>query len=166
MNMAMVIAERSLCERDKVGAVVVSQSNRIIDTGYNGPPAGMMRHGTVSEAGCTMWCPRARQSYENEMQRKRLGDIGAFEAPLHEGYLDCHALHAEANALMFGDRAEREGGTIYISSGVCGGCAKLIANSGLKRVVCDVTHAAPHRSSGEWFAWLELCGITVEEMTH
>lgn len=160
--MAMVIAERSLCERDKVGAVVVSANNRIVDTGYNGPPRGMHR----DESGCENWCPRAkkRTTFKREIQGEMRDILTGMTLDAH--YDDCHSLHAEANALMFGDRAQREGGTIYVSSGVCGGCAKLIANSGLKRVVCDVSHVHAHRSSGEWFAWLTLCGLQVEEMTH
>lgn len=147
MNVAMVVAERSLCDRDKVGAVIVSSTNRIVDTGYNGPPRGMYR----DESGCVAWCPRARAG-------------GGVE--LYPNYEDCPALHAEANALMFSDRRLRENGTIYISSGVCGGCAKLIANSGLARVVCDVSHIAAHRDTAKWFAWMSRCGLDVMEMKH
>jgi dCMP deaminase len=147
MNMAHVIAERSLCDRDKVGAVVVSATNRLLDTGYNGPPRGMPR----DESGCANWCPRAA--------------VGLKRAP-NPAYDDCNSIHAEANALLFGDRSQRAYGTIYISSGVCSGCAKLIANSGLTRVVCDVTHVMPHRDSDMWFTWLRHCGLRVDEMKH
>lgn len=166
MAMARVIAQRSLCDRDRVGAVVVSASNRIIDTGYNGPPAGFTRHHTVDEnkVGCTMWCGRARLSYDNIMQRKRLGNIGAFEEPLAQDYSDCPSLHAEANALMFSDRRLREGGTIYVSSGTCSGCAKLVANSGLARAVyasSDRADGASHRDSERWYDFLRDCGLEV-----
>ena len=154
MNTAHVMAERSLCDRDKVGAVVVSVGNRLVDTGYNGPPRGMHRE----EAGCTNWCDRA-QSVLRATQLGRARDLDAE-------YRDCPSIHAEANALLFGDRTQRQHGTIYITSGVCGGCAKLIANSGLKRVVCDTSHAAPHRDSSTWFDWLRNCGLRVDEMKH
>jgi dCMP deaminase len=154
MNMAIVISERSLCDRDRVGAVVVDKDNRIVDSGYNGPPRGMPR----DDSRCTNWCPRAALP-------TWIGEAGIIPM-LDPAYDDCHSLHAEANALMFSDRRLREGGTIYVSSGVCGGCAKLIANSGLRRLVCDTSHEAPHRSSSEWFAWLRLCNIEVMEMRH
>lgn len=47
----------------------------------------------------------------------------------------CVSLHAEANALVVCDRTQRELGTIYTTSIPCYDCAKLIANSGLARVV-------------------------------
>jgi dCMP deaminase len=157
MNVAMVVAERSLCDRDKVGAVVVDYSNRIVDTGYNGPPRGFnpMRILGAYEidyegTSCHNWCHRAIRDNQG----------------LDPNYEDCPSLHAEANALMFSDRRHREGGTIYITSGVCGGCAKLIANSGLARVVCDITHAQPHRDSSSWFDFMRNCGLIVDEMRH
>lgn len=47
----------------------------------------------------------------------------------------CPTLHAEANALSVCDRSQREGGTMYVTSAPCFPCAKLIANSGLARLV-------------------------------
>lgn len=165
MAVAHIVARRSLCDRDQVGAVVVSASNRIVDTGYNGPPRGMPQGGRT----CSSWCPRARRrSHKPDCGLITTHHLtctcGAYDHALNPDYDDCHSLHAEANALMFGDRTQREGGTIYISSGVCGGCAKLVANSGLLRVVCDTSTAAPHRNSGGWFAWLELCGVKCESV--
>jgi dCMP deaminase len=153
MQVAHVMAQRSLCDRDQVGAVVVSTSNRIVDTGYNGPPRGMPRD--EPEVGCRRWCMRGASSRDT---------YGQMHEGLNPLYDDCHSIHAEANALLFGERTQREGGTIYITSGVCGACAKLIANSGLKRVVCDMGNHAPHRNSGEWFAWLRLCGVECVEV--
>jgi dCMP deaminase len=150
MATALVISQRSLCDRDQVGAVVVSAQNRIIDTGYNGPPVGFYRS-TTGEVSCSAWCQRAM---------KRPGD------PNHPGdiyandYSDCPSLHAEANALMFSDRQLREGGTIYVSSGTCGGCAKLVANSGLARAVY-VDPGMPHRNSNHWYDFLRSCGVEV-----
>ena len=165
MQVAHVIAQRSLCDRDQVGAVVASTSNRIVDTGYNGPPRGMPRD--EPETGCKSWCPRARgPACDNYEIHPPHGNCAGWPG-LHYAYGDCHSVHAEANALLFGDRTQREGGTIYITSGVCGACAKLIANSGLKRVVCDVGNSPPyagHRNSGEWFAWLRLCGVECVEV--
>lgn len=79
-------------------------------------------------------------------------------------YSDCPSLHAEANALMFSDRRLREGGTIYVSSGTCGGCAKLVANSGLARAVYadqTATLNQHHRDSFRWYDFLRDCGLEV-----
>jgi len=44
-------------------------------------------------------------------------------------------VHAEQNALLFSDRHEREGATMYVTALPCFTCAKLIANSGIIEVV-------------------------------
>lgn len=147
---AKTIARRSLCSRDQVGAVIVSKSNRLLETGYNGPPAGFQ----TDNQPCTSWCVRATPAALQVAPRA-----------LDKNYADCPALHAEANALLRGDRAAREGGTIYVTSGVCFGCAKLIANSGLAMVVAvDPTlriERHKHRNTEKSYAFLEQCGITV-----
>ena len=147
MNVARVIAARSTCSRDQVGAVVVSASNRIIDTGYNGPPAGWQ---PIHSDGCTAWCPRAAQAQLSHAHG------------LVQDYSDCYSLHAEANALMFSDRRLREGGTIYVTSGTCSGCAKLVANSGLARAVyATADRDISHRDSARWYDFLQDCGLEV-----
>ena len=46
-------------------------------------------------------------------------------------------IHAEANAIVQAARngVRIEGGTIYVTASPCFGCFKMIANSGLKRIV-------------------------------
>ena len=148
LEVANVVAKRSLCVRDQVGAVIVSTANRIISTGYNGPPSGFEHN----EHPCSQWCARARASQVP----------GTTQLALD--YTDCPSLHAEANALSVCDRLVREGGTIYVTSHVCFNCAKLIANSGLTTL-----HVAPavflesvqHRDPRKSYDFLERCGITV-----
>lgn len=107
MQVAKTVAQRSLCTAMRVGAVIVDSGNRIMATGYNGPPAGFPNH----------YCPR-----EHSKDHRK-------------DFSDCIANHAEANALLYSDRTLREGGTIYITAEPCHYCAKLIASSGLARVV-------------------------------
>ena len=87
MQVAKTVAQRSLCTAMRVGAVIVDGGNRIMATGYNGPPAGFPNH----------YCPR-----EHSKDHRK-------------DFSDCVANHAEANARHY--------------------CAKLIASSGLARVV-------------------------------
>lgn len=77
-------------------------------------------------------------------------------------YDDCPSLHAEANALMRSDHSARVGGSIYVTSHVCFGCAKLIANSGLVRVVVDTDKADAHRNPIASYQFLLQCGIQVQ----
>ncbi len=148
MKVAVTIGERSMCARDKVGAVVVDAKNRIVDTGYNGPPAGYWLWAN-QRTTCESYCPRGQS-----------GRLLAF-GELDPAYDDCVSLHAEQNALMFSDRRLREGGKIYVSSGVCGTCAKLIANSGLSDVIMLERAGTEHRKTDKWCEFLEKCGITV-----
>jgi len=140
MEMAKIAAKRSLCSRAQVGALITDTTGRIVQSGYNGPPAGY-RHGSQP---CNIWCKRAS---------------GPTPSP---DYTDCVTLHAEANALMWSDRSLRQGGTIYITSHVCWGCAKLIANSGLSRVVVHAERPDLHRDPMASYTFLMECGVDVE----
>lgn len=191
LSVARTIAQRSLCSRDQVGAVVVSATNRLLETGYNGPPSGFL----TDNRPCSEWCSRASSEptgwratdgspdisleYENgkiyavmpggqvrhiasDETLRRMGFKPIFE--LEKDYSDCPSLHAEMNALLRGDRNAREGGTIYVTSGVCMGCAKAIANSGLTMVVVDHMWKnidTTHRNLDASYSFLERCGITV-----
>jgi len=192
LAVAGAVAKRSLCVRDQVGAVIVSPQQRIVATGYNGPPAGFCHN----EQPCSDWClrgqvkrqlgwvmPRNDHSYEIEFRdgktwlvhpqsrshpieltdevARQMGFTPEY-AQLEKDYSDCPALHAEANALSVCERSVREGGTIYITSNICWNCAKLTANSGLKRVVVLVKAEFAHRNSDKSYEFLEQCGLKVD----
>ena len=143
LDVADVIARRSRCSRSQVGAVIVDAMNRVVATGYNGPPANW--EGVASDS-CTDWCDRGRSGPTTETI---------------VSYVDCPSSHAEINALMFVDRRVAEGGTIYITGHVCWTCAKAIANSGLKRVVVRDDQAASHRTPERSYELLERSRIEV-----
>lgn len=105
MNIARAVSLRSDCERDKVGAVIVVD-RRIRATGYNGAAAG--------KPGCAE-CPR------------RL--VGG------PSYDNCVAIHAEQNALLYCDRNDLPGATLYTTRKPCYACEKLIDAAGITRVV-------------------------------
>lgn len=108
LGIAEAVAARSDCHRARVGAVVV-KDKRIRATGYNGAPAG--------KPGCAT-CPR------------RTADVEPGS-----DYTNCVAVHAEANALLYCDRTDLIGATLYVTREPCYGCTKLIAGSGVARVV-------------------------------
>jgi dCMP deaminase len=128
IEVAKVMACRSKCVLAQVGAVIVTHDNRINSTCYNGPPMGM-----DAEGSCTNWCPRAMKPVQDR-------------AP---DYTDCISIHAEANALLRADWTEIHGGTIYSTSSCCMSCAKLIANSGLIKVIHIVRDDADLRRNPE-----------------
>ena len=160
LAVASVVSERSLCDRDRVGAVIVDRANRIVSTAYNGPPAGFVEtRGLTNPARCSMWCSRATNGVETILD-EQAGEVRG----LQPDYSDCPSLHAEANALSVCDRSLREDGTIYVTSHVCGGCAKLVANSGLARVVVRPSASADHRRSEDWYTFLRHCRVLVSVM--
>lgn len=108
MAIAAVVATRSDCTRDKVGAVIV-RDNRIRSTGYNGAPAG--------KPGCDT-CPRAMSG-----------------VPQDSDYDNCVAVHAEANSLIHCDRADLLGAHVYTTRKPCPSCAKLLEGAGVLKVM-------------------------------
>lgn len=120
----------------------MSADNSTTWVGYNGPPANFPHHGQ----DCRSWCPRSQYA--------------GRRSPTYE---DCPAIHAEANALLKFDRNVGRNGWIYTNSDVCMGCAKLIANSGLKGVVVgqDITVDTSHRSPDRVYDFLKYCGLEV-----
>jgi len=108
LGIARAVSARSDCERDRVGAVVV-KDRRVRATGYNGAPAG--------KPGC-LSCPRRLSGVEPGSD-----------------YSNCVAVHAEANALLYCDREDLIGATLYITRAPCYACSKLIDGAGIARVV-------------------------------
>lgn len=108
LGIAQAVALRSDCERSQVGAVVVKE-RRIRATGYNGAPAGA--------PGC-LSCPRRESSV----------------APGSD-YSNCVAIHAEANALLYCDREDLPGAFLYVTRAPCYACSKLIAATGIIRII-------------------------------
>jgi dCMP deaminase len=139
LAVAQTVAQRSLCTRAKVGAVVTDTTNRVVATGYNSPPAGY-KHGSQP---CNTWCRRTTNLTPEP------------------DYSDCYAIHAETNALLYSDRSLRLGGTIYVTSHICFHCCKMVANSGLARVVVDDTSPAAHRNPMASYNFLLECGLEV-----
>ena len=113
MEMAELTAKRSTCMRRNVGAVIVKDKHAIA-TGYNGAPRGI-KH--CEDRGRCL--------------RQKLN------VPSGERHELCMALHAEQNAIIQAAAMGHaiEGGTIYITHQPCVICAKMIINSGIKRIV-------------------------------
>ena len=114
MQTAQVFAELSHARRLHVGAIVVKE-DRIISIGYNGMPAGW-------DNNC-----------EDEIGHV-FDDIGRIvETRLKT---KPEVLHAESNAVAKLARSNESGldADIFITHAPCLDCAKLIYQSGIKRV--------------------------------
>lgn len=132
----------STCSRRQYFAVVLAPNKRVAGIGYNGAPAGMAH---CVDGGC----PRANSNVDHG---------SAYDAG--DGF--CVAQHAEAGALLWSDPAVRRDGTLVVNGPPCLECARLIASSGVRRVV--------HLLDPEYSQWpgiveflgqagVEVCGV-------
>ena len=112
MEIAVVVAKRSTCLRNHVGAVIV-RDKRILSTGYNGAPRNL-------EHCLDIGCMREAQNIAS--------------GTMHEM---CRAVHAEQNAIIQSalHGVSIEDATLYCTHQPCVLCAKMIINSKIKRVV-------------------------------
>ncbi|KAK5658534.1 hypothetical protein OQA88_1926 [Cercophora sp. LCS_1] len=111
MSLASLAAHRSNCMKRRVGCVVV-RDKRVISTGYNGTPRGLVNCG---EGGC--------------------GRCNAGEGSGH-GLATCLCLHAEENALLEAGRERlREGAVLYCDTCPCLTCSIKIVQVGISEVV-------------------------------
>lgn len=114
-NIALVTATRGDCLRAQVGCVIV-KDNRIVATGYNGPPSGESSCASGSE-----YCPCAIDLGKHGLERS---------VPKEK----CVALHAEQNAVAYGGRDVR-GGTAYVTKAPCLPCTRLLKAAGIIDVI-------------------------------
>jgi len=114
MQIAQLAAQRSTCRRRRVGAVLVRERH-IIATGYNGAPSGL-KH--CLDIGCL---------------RDALG------IPAGERHELCRGVHAEQNLIIQAalHGSSPFGATVYSTIQPCIICARLLAASGIQRVVYE-----------------------------
>lgn len=140
MAVAESMASRSKCVNRQVGCVIVTSENRPMAVGYNGPPANFK---TNPGESCSGFCERGGSS-----------DRGS-------SYSNCVSVHAEANALLFADRRDYAGGTMYVTNPCCWDCAKLVANSGVKSLVVKQSERDAHYDNDTSLNFIRSCGIDV-----
>ena len=133
MEVARIYSQLSSAKRLQVGAVIV-KDKRVLSIGYNGMP--------------TKW------TNECEYEADEYG-FNAITKP--------EVLHAETNAIAKVAKSSEscDGATIYTTTAPCLDCAKLIYQSGIKRVVWNT----PHLRSDEGVQFLMKCeGVSVEHL--
>ncbi len=129
LEVAALVGRRSRCSRAQYGAVIVSDDNRVLSVGYNGYPPASQERGS-----CDRWCARSVAAANGD--------------PVDPDYLDCHAIHAEANALLRSDALFETTAKLYVNGVTCLRCALLIAGSGIRQVHLLVTPYEQKRNPG------------------
>lgn len=133
------VATWSSCfKTDRQVGAIITRDKRILTTGYNGAPAGLV---SCKEKG--------------ECMRVKLGIPSGTRHEL------CYAVHAEQNAIIQAAKQgiSLEGATLYCTHQPCSICAKMIINSGVKRVV--FSDGYPDEFSMKMF---DESGLTVEKI--
>jgi len=131
MNEAKLWSRMSKCLSRKIGAILV-RDNRVIGTGYNGPPSGVPHCDYRDDNGNYLTGAGVLKTFD-KCPRQRMGYKSG------EGLEYCPAVHAEINPIL---QAARMGfstvdSTLYCYCGTpCVNCAKEIIQAGIKRVVC------------------------------
>jgi len=113
MNVAVEFSDLSHCVSHKVGAVAV-KDNRIVATGINGTPSGMVN------------CEEIFPDYNLERDREE-----------HYKWSSAHEIHAEMNIIIFCAKngIELEGTTVYSTVQPCQYCMKNLLQTGIVRIV-------------------------------
>jgi dCMP deaminase len=113
LGIVEAVSRRSTCLRGKPGCVI-TRDNVLLSTGYAGAPSGAQQ---CDEVGCLV-----------------------EEVKHADGHVSMHCkrtVHAEVNAVL---QAAKNGtgidrGTLYCGMCPCRDCARVIVNSGIRRVV-------------------------------
>lgn len=127
MKIAEIISELSYCQRNKVGAIFVSD-HRILAEGYNGTPSGFENCCEDSDFKLT------GVSLMEDGSAAMEGNMKFITRP--------EVLHAESNALMKIAKSTNSSisATLYTTLSPCVECAKLLIQAGIERVVYKVLY--------------------------
>uniref|UniRef100_H2Z9J2 Deoxycytidylate deaminase n=1 Tax=Ciona savignyi TaxID=51511 RepID=H2Z9J2_CIOSA len=106
MSVAFLSAQRSKDPSTQVGACIVNDENKIVGIGYNGMP---------------------NHCSDDDLPWARKGNWLDTKYP--------YVCHAEMNAIMNKNCSSVSGCTIYVALFPCNECAKLIIQSGIKKVI-------------------------------
>jgi len=132
LKMAEDLSSLSHAVRSKVGCLIVKDT-QIISEGYNGTPRG----------------------FDNSCE---------YIDHVDHMYTKPEVLHAESNAITKLARSTNssDGATLYVTCSPCFDCAKLIIQSGIKRVV--YRHLYTNKKCMEAMVLLKQAGIQIMQM--
>ncbi len=108
MKLADIARRRSNCMKSSVGAVIVNKDCRVISTGYNGTPRGLL---SCFRGGC-----QRCNNYESR------------------GLDTCLCLHAEESAIIEVGIKNTIGCSLYTTLYPCFSCAKVIKQAGITKI--------------------------------
>lgn len=136
MELAAIVAKRSTCLRNQVGAIIV-KDKRILSTGYNGAPRNLPH---CLDIGCIRQQNNIPSGTRHEL---------------------CRAVHAEQNAIIQAalHGVSIEHATVYCTHQPCILCTKMLINAKIERVVFGTVY--PDREALEFF---KTAGVNVDHI--
>jgi len=159
MRVALETAKLSYCKRNKVGAVL-TRDNRIISCGYNGTVSGYENVCEEIEKLCPFCGSKEIGKFDDFLYFCRKCKK-QFDDPKEILKTSPFTVHAEMNAIAFAAKAgiSTNECDMYVTLSPCPECAKLIVQSGIKRVF----YYEEYRNT-DGIEFLKKCGITVEQI--
>lgn len=124
MEVCRAVAKRATCDRGRSGCVI-ARNKQILVSGYVGSPKGLPHCDEVGHQMKTMTHEDGRQTQH------------------------CvRTAHAEQNAIVQAAKVgvSISGATLYCKMTPCAVCAKMIINSGVKKVICEKRYHAGEES--------------------
>jgi len=159
LRIALEVGSRSYAVRHKVGSVIV-KDDQIISDGFNGTPHGF-DNCCETEVKCDVDWDELSSSLDGGASICSSYNRDCNNCPHHYLVTKPEVLHAESNAITKLARSTQssDGATLYVTLSPCFDCAKLIIQSGIKRVV----YMEKYRSD-DGLKLLEKAGIQVEQI--
>lgn len=152
MNTAKLWAKESYCKRLKVGAIL-SKDGRILVTGYNGT---ISKQQNCCEEKIYI-CDSCNKHFKDRVEECDVCQNNSFKI---SQVTSDFVLHAEQNVITFSAKngISTDKCTLYITHSPCKLCSKLIAQSGIERVV----YGEEYRDN-EGIEFLKRVGVTIEK---
>ena len=150
MEAAGVYARLSSAKRLQVGCVIV-KDNTIIGIGYNGMPSGWN-----NECETIDYVDENGQDYDEMIANGYTFGTVSEVAGYVRRITKPEVLHAETNAIAKVARSTNstDGADMFVTCAPCLECAKLIHQSGIKRVFYEHTYR-----NDDGLKFLEMCEI-------
>jgi dCMP deaminase len=154
IDMCMTVSERSIDQDTKVGAVIANANHRVVSTGYNAFPAGVMDSYWPTKRGDTVRVPH--------FDVPEYGVDWVAEGRFYTCDKYAAICHAEENAIVAAGQ-DLHGCTLYSSLFPCANCSKLAITAGIKRIV--------YLNGREDVSWavaktlLNQAGVTLSQFT-
>jgi dCMP deaminase len=149
LDLAYMAATRATCPRRYVGAVL-TKYKKVLGTAYNGSPSHTP---SCLEDGCMLV-----SNYEPQPS------ASPTEEPSLVMKQHCiRTIHAEQNLMLFTDRSDREGASVYVTDQPCWTCANTLANSGITEIVY---HRPYEKDREKVSSLMNAKGIVFRQLEH